>query len=82
MVNSVSKVVEAYGILVAKHERIRPLGRAMTIGADNIKMDPKKYIGWMWSGFVWVKIGSFYGDGYELSNTLKCLNWAEEIRAS
>jgi hypothetical protein len=34
-------VVEAYGILVAKHERIIPLGRAMTIGDNNIKLNPE-----------------------------------------
>jgi hypothetical protein len=41
VVKSVRWLVEAYGILVAIYERIRPLGRAVTIGDDNIKMDPK-----------------------------------------
>jgi len=34
-------LIEAYGILVAIYERIRPLGRAVTIGDDTIKVDPK-----------------------------------------
>jgi len=49
----VSKVVEAYGILVAKHVRIRPLGRAMTIRDDNIKMDPK-YV--HWEDVDWIRL--------------------------
>jgi len=40
------------------------------------------YIGRMWIGFVWFKIGSVYKDGYELPDTLKCRDWAEEILAS
>jgi hypothetical protein len=53
VVKSVSKVVEAYGILVAKHVRIRSLGRAMTIGDDNIKIDPK-YI--HWEDVEWIRL--------------------------
>jgi hypothetical protein len=38
-----------------------------------------KYTGRMWSGFIWFKIGSVYKNVYELSDILKCCDWAEEI---
>jgi hypothetical protein len=47
----------AYRILVGKPEEKRPLGRPSR-WVDNMKMDLRE-IGWMvWTGMIWLKIGT------------------------
>jgi hypothetical protein len=48
----------AYRLLVGKPERKRPLGRPKCKWVDNIRMDPGE-VGWvMWTGLVWLRIGT------------------------
>jgi hypothetical protein len=48
----------AYRLLVAKPEGKRPLGRPRHWWADNIRMDIGE-VGWgMWTGLVWLRIGT------------------------
>jgi hypothetical protein len=48
----------AYGLLVGKPEGKRPLGRPRCRWVDNIRMDLGE-VGWgMWTGLVWLKIGT------------------------
>jgi hypothetical protein len=54
-------------ILVGKQEGKRPLGRPRRSWVDNIKMDLRE-IGWMvWTGSVWLRIGT---SGGALVNTV------------
>ena len=51
----------AYRILVGKPEGKEPLGRPRNIWEDNIKMD---YQGWgwgIWTGLIWLWIGTSGG---------------------
>jgi hypothetical protein len=51
----------AYRILVGKPEARRPLGRPRRRWVDNIKMDLRE-IGWMvWTGSIWLRIGTSGG---------------------
>jgi hypothetical protein len=48
----------AYRLLVGKPEGRRPLGRQRCRWLDNISMDPAE-VGWvMWTGLVWLRIGT------------------------
>jgi hypothetical protein len=49
---------QMYKVLVGKPEGKRPLGRPMRGWKDGLRMDPGK-IGWdVWSGFLWLRIGT------------------------
>jgi hypothetical protein len=65
----------AYGILVRKPERERPLGRPRRRWVDNIKMDLRE-IEWrlIWTGSIWLTIGTsgFCEHGNEPSGSIKC----------
>jgi hypothetical protein len=48
----------AYGLLLGKPEGKRPVGRPRRRWLDNIKMDIVE-IGWVvWTGLVWLRIGT------------------------
>jgi hypothetical protein len=48
----------AYKALVGKPEGRRPLGRPMRRWEDNIKMDLRE-VGWgVWTGSIWLRIGT------------------------
>jgi hypothetical protein len=48
----------AYRLLVEKPEGKRPLGRPRRRWVDNIRMDLGQ-VGWgMWTGLVWLRIGT------------------------
>jgi hypothetical protein len=50
-----------YRVLVGNPKGKRPLGRPRRRRADGIKMDLRK-IGWgVWSGFIWLRIGTVDG---------------------
>jgi hypothetical protein len=48
----------AYRLLVGKPEGKRPLGRPRRRWVDNIRMDLGEWDGVMWTGLVWLRIGS------------------------
>jgi hypothetical protein len=48
----------AYRLLVGKPERKRPLGRPRRRWVDNIRMDLGEGDGVMWTGLVWLRIGT------------------------
>jgi hypothetical protein len=49
---------KTYRILVGKSERKRPLGRQRRRWVDNIKMNLRK-VGWViWTGLIWLRIGT------------------------
>jgi hypothetical protein len=51
----------AYRILVGKPERKRPLVRARRTWENNIKMDLRD-VGWVvWTGLIWLRIGTSGG---------------------
>jgi hypothetical protein len=51
----------AYRILVGKPEGTRPLGRLKCRWEDNIRMDLRE-IGWVvWTGLIWLRIGTTGG---------------------
>jgi hypothetical protein len=43
--------------VVGKAEWKRPLGKPRRRWKDNVRMDLKK-IWWMWTGFIWLTIGT------------------------
>jgi hypothetical protein len=47
-----------YRLLVGKPEGKRPLGRPRRRWMDNIKMDLLEIDGVLWTGFVWLRIGT------------------------
>jgi hypothetical protein len=49
-----------YKVLVGKTEGKRPLGRPRHRREDGIRLDLRE-IGWVWSGFRWLRIAT--GDG-------------------
>jgi hypothetical protein len=51
----------AYRILVGKPEGKRPLGRPRHRWEDNIKMDLSETGGVVWTGLIWLRIGSSGG---------------------
>jgi hypothetical protein len=52
---------KVYRVLVGKPKGKRPLGRPRHIWEDGIRMDLRE-IGWgVWSGFVWLRIGTVGG---------------------
>jgi hypothetical protein len=48
----------AYRLLVRKPEGKRPLGRSRRRWVDNIRMDLGEVFGVMWTGLVWLRIGT------------------------
>jgi hypothetical protein len=48
----------AYRLLVRKPEGKRPLGRPRRRWVDNIRMDLGEVDGVMWTGLVWLRIGT------------------------
>jgi hypothetical protein len=48
----------AYRLLVGKPEGKRPLGRPRCRWVDNIRMDLERWDGVMWTGLVWLRIGT------------------------
>jgi hypothetical protein len=48
----------AYKIFIRKHERKRPHGRARHRWEVNISMDLREMGCKMWTGFIWLRIGS------------------------
>jgi hypothetical protein len=48
----------AYRLLVGKPEGKRPLGRPRRRWVDNIRLDLGEVDGVMWTGFVWLRIGT------------------------
>jgi hypothetical protein len=48
----------AYRLLVGKPEGKRPLGRPRRRWVDNIRMDLGELDGVMWTGLVWLRIGT------------------------
>jgi hypothetical protein len=48
----------AYRLLVGKPEGKRPLGRPGRRWVDNIRMDLERWDGVMWTGLVWLRIGT------------------------
>jgi hypothetical protein len=51
----------AYRILVGKLQGKRPLGRPRRRWADNIKMDLREIDGMVWTGSIWLRIGTSGG---------------------
>ena len=49
---------DVYTILVGKPEGKRPLGRPRRRREDNIKMDLQKVICGVWTGSIWLRIGT------------------------
>jgi hypothetical protein len=52
---------DVYKILFGKFEGKRPLGRPRHRYEDNIKMSLKKWYVMVWTGFIWLRIGSCGG---------------------
>jgi hypothetical protein len=50
--------MNAYRILVVKPEGKRPLGRPRSRWVDNIKWILERYGGMVWTGSIWLRIGS------------------------
>jgi hypothetical protein len=48
----------AFQLLVRKPEGKRPLGRPRRRWVDNIKMILERWDGVMWTGLVWLRIGT------------------------
>jgi hypothetical protein len=48
----------AYRLLVGKPEGRRPLGRPRSRWLDNIRMDFETWDEVMWTGLVWIRIGT------------------------
>jgi hypothetical protein len=48
----------AYRLLVRKPEGKRPLGRPRCRWVDNIRMILERWYGVMWTGLVWLRIGT------------------------
>jgi hypothetical protein len=45
-------------ILVGKLEGMRSLGRGRHGWEDNIKMDLRRYVGIVWTGFIWALVNT------------------------
>jgi hypothetical protein len=58
----VSNIGYEYKILVGKPVRKRLLGRHGHIWHDNIKRILKKYVGKLWTAFIWLRLGSNGGN--------------------
>jgi hypothetical protein len=48
----------AYRLLVGKPEGKRPLGRPRRRRESNIKIDLREHDGVVWTGFIWLRIGT------------------------
>jgi hypothetical protein len=51
----------AYNVLVGKPEGKRPIGRPRRRWEDNIRMVLRKYGGKLWTGYIWLRIGTSGG---------------------
>jgi hypothetical protein len=49
---------DMYRLLVGKPEGKRPLGRPRRTWVDNIRMILERWDGVMWTGLVWLRIGT------------------------
>jgi len=47
-----------YWVLVLRPERKRPLGKPRCRWEDNIKMDLQEVIWGVWTGLMWLRIGT------------------------
>jgi hypothetical protein len=52
------KIRNSYKIMVGKPEGRKPLGTSMHRWGDNIRMDFREYGGMVWTGFIWLRIGT------------------------
>ena len=57
-VASVGERRGVYRVLVGKPEGKRPLGRPSRRWHDNIKMDLRKWDMRVWTGLIWLRIGT------------------------
>ena len=57
-VAQIGKRRDVYRILVGKPEGKRPLGRPRSRWDDNIKMDLQKIVCGVWTGSIWLRIGT------------------------
>jgi hypothetical protein len=53
--------LNAYKILVGKPEGKRPLGKPRRTWEDNIKMDLREIGSVLWTGLIWLRIGTSGG---------------------
>jgi ribosomal protein S30 len=60
-VTRMGKVRNAFSIVVGKAERKRQLGRPRRRWDGNIKIDLRKKCGRVWTGFIWLRIGTSSG---------------------
>jgi hypothetical protein len=51
----------AHSIMVERPEGKRPLGKPRRRWVDNIKMDLRKKDGMVWTGLIWLRIGTSGG---------------------
>jgi hypothetical protein len=54
-------VRNVYKILVGKHDGKRPRGRSTRRWEDIIRLDLRKMGGKVWTGFIWLRIGTCSG---------------------
>jgi hypothetical protein len=52
---------DAYRVLALQLDGKRPLGRRKHRWEDNNKMDPREYDGVIWTGLIWLRIGTSGG---------------------
>jgi hypothetical protein len=65
-------MINVYKVLVRKSNGKRPHGRPMHVWEGNIIADLKE-IGWMvWTGFIWLRIGTNGGHGSEPPYSSTC----------
>jgi len=60
-VASMGEVTSAFIVLVGKPEGKRPLGRHRLRWEDSIRMDIREIGGKVWTGCIWLRIGSSGG---------------------
>jgi hypothetical protein len=60
-VTGMGKLRNAYKILIRKPVDKRPRGSPRCRWEDNIRMALEKYGGKVWTGFIWLKVGTCDG---------------------
>ena len=50
--------IGAYRVLMGRPERMRPLGRPGRKWEDNVKLYLQEMGGGIWSGLIWLRIGT------------------------